>query len=95
MVMVQNTYGTKLFLVKVRNGKLWYEIVMVQNTYGTKWLWCKIRYTDRKSQDKMSQIIILIHIGQKVTGQKVTNFNFKYRTQSQFACMFMTFLFSH
>ena len=37
-----------------------------------------------------SQIIILKHIG-----QKVTNFNFKYRTTSQFACMFMTFLFSH
>ena len=49
MVMVQNTYGTKWFLVVVRNGKLWYEMVMVQNTYGTKlqfcgtkWLWCKI-----------------------------------------------------
>ena len=38
MVMVQNTYDTKWFLVMVRNcnfvvriGKLWYEMVMVRN----------------------------------------------------------------
>jgi hypothetical protein len=38
MVMVQNSYGTKWFLVMVRNcnfvvrnGKLWYEMVMVRN----------------------------------------------------------------
>jgi hypothetical protein len=43
MVMVQNTYGTKWFLVMgrncnfvVRNGKLWYEMAMVRNGYGTK-----------------------------------------------------------
>jgi hypothetical protein len=45
MVMVQNSYGTKWFLVMVRNcnfvvrnGKLWYEMAMVRNGYGTKWL---------------------------------------------------------
>ena len=38
MVMVQNSYGTKWFLVMVRNcnfvvrnGKLWYEMAMVVN----------------------------------------------------------------
>ena len=43
MVMVQNSYGTKWFLVMVRNcnfvvrnGKLWYEMAMVRNGYGTK-----------------------------------------------------------
>ena len=43
MVMVQNSYGTKWFLVMVRNcnfvvrnGKLWYETAMVRNGYGTK-----------------------------------------------------------
>ena len=50
MVMVQNTYGTKWFLVMVRNcnfvvrnGKLWYEMVMVQNSYGTKWFLVMVR----------------------------------------------------
>jgi hypothetical protein len=39
----QNSYGTKWFLVMVRNcnfvvrnGKLWYEMAMVRNGYGTK-----------------------------------------------------------
>jgi hypothetical protein len=43
MVMVQNSYGTKWFLVMVRNcnfvvrnGKVWYEMAMVRNGYGTK-----------------------------------------------------------
>ena len=31
MVMVQNSYGTKWFLVMVRNCKLWYEMAMVRN----------------------------------------------------------------
>ena len=51
MVMVQNTYGTKWFLVTVRNcnfvvrnGKLWYEMVMVQNTYGTKLQFCGMKW---------------------------------------------------
>ena len=33
MVMVQNTYGTKWFLVMVRNCN-----IVVRNGYGTKWL---------------------------------------------------------
>ena len=44
------TYGTKWFLVMVRNcnfvvrnGKLWYEMVMVQNSYGTKWFLVMVR----------------------------------------------------
>ena len=45
------TYGTKWFLVMVRNcnfvvrnGKLWYEMVMVQNTYGTKLQFCGTKW---------------------------------------------------
>jgi hypothetical protein len=41
MAMVQNTYGTKWFLVMVRNcnfvvrnGKLWYEMAMIRNGYA-------------------------------------------------------------
>ena len=37
------TYGTKWFLVMVRNGKLWCEMVMVQNSYGTKWFLVMVR----------------------------------------------------
>ena len=40
----KNTYGTKWFLVMVRNGKLWYEMVMVQNTYGTKLQFCGTKW---------------------------------------------------
>ena len=50
--MVRNGYGakyikkngTKWFLVMVRNGKLWYEMVMVQNTYGTKLQFCSTKW---------------------------------------------------
>ena len=77
--MVQNTYGTKWFLVKVRNGKLWYEMVMVQNTYGTKlqfcgtkWLWCKIHMV-RNGKLWYEMVMVQNSVyGQKVTGQKVT-----------------------
>jgi hypothetical protein len=54
--MVQNTYGTKWFLVMVRNCNfvvrngygakyIWNEIAILwyeMVNYGTKWLWCKI-----------------------------------------------------
>jgi hypothetical protein len=48
MFMVQNTYGTKWFLVMVRNcnfvvrnGKLWYEMV---SGYGTKLQFCGTKW---------------------------------------------------